>query len=236
VVRVYEVNKKQSSYFRYKWLVTSNVVLSLSAKSKQNALENVFVMDTDSYYFAVDTCTSETICKHKELFVGDIKSCKKIFVQGVAGKVQVTGDGTIKLRITDDDGLEHDLLVHNVLYVPESPINLISPQRWLQGTKNPNGTGEITVGESTLLFWDDRKYTKLIPHQPSLGIPVMSVNDGYTKTAALFTAALETMPTCYQPCSSHHSYLNTSQTIPIQDTVHIIPIEDDDLSIHQLPH
>ena len=108
----------------------------------------------------------------------------------MSGKIKVTGYGTIKIKVTDDNGKKHDLIIHNVLYVPQSPINLISPQKWSQGMHD-NGTGEITVGDATLLFWDNRKYTKLIPHQPEYGIPIMSVNDGFTKSNAFFTATKE---------------------------------------------
>ena len=81
-----EVNQHNSFYFRHKRTITSNVVLSMSTKSKQTELNQHIPMDSDSYLFAVDTCTSENICKHEELFIGDIKPCKNVFVQGVRGK------------------------------------------------------------------------------------------------------------------------------------------------------
>ena len=83
-ITVTEMNKPHpSSYFKYRKLIMSNVVMSMTAKSK-SAIDATLLMDTDSYLFAIDTCTSETICKHKELFIGKIKNCKNVYVQGVA--------------------------------------------------------------------------------------------------------------------------------------------------------
>ena len=81
-------------------------------------------------------------------------------------KTRVSGCGTIKIRIVDDDGRKHDLIVNDVLFVPECPTNLISPQEWSRDTNDPSGTGKITIGGSTLLFWDDKQYSKYIPHHP----------------------------------------------------------------------
>ena len=230
------MNKSNPNYFRYGKLVTSNMVMSLSAKSKKGTMDDTLLMDTDSYNFAIDTCTSESICRHKELFIGETKPCKNIYIQGVAGKVKVTGYGTIKLRITDDNGQLHDMIIHNVLYVPESAINLLSPQRWSQGDDNSNETGEITVGNATLLFWNDRQSTKLIPHQPEMGIPIMSVNDGFTKSAAFFMAAKANDNLFCLPCTTQ-DYVQTSQTImnPMNNNeMHIIPVDDDDIKVQDI--
>jgi hypothetical protein len=223
-VTVVEMNKKDRIRFKFGKTITSNILVSLTARSKKNRMDDVIKADSDSYSFAIDTCTSEGICKHKELFVGAIKKCHNIFVQGVGGKISVEGYGTIKIRIVDDDNAKHDLLIHNVLYVPDSPANLLSPQRWSQGSNS--GTGEITVEGSTLLFWNDRKSTKLIPHHPELGIPIMSVNDGYTKCQAFLNS------TFCQPCMP--AYLQTSQTAEVNNTTHVIPLDDDEESYHNI--
>jgi hypothetical protein len=194
-IELFEINKKDPLRFKNGKVIQSNLVFSMSAKSSTgNGFDDIMNADTDSYTAAIDTCTSESICKHKELFVGDIKECKNVYVQGVGGKIKASGYGSVKMRILDDEGKLFDLVIHNVIYLPDSPINLISPQRWSEGTKHPTGTGELTIGGTTLLFWNQRKSTKIIPHHPELGIPIMSFNDGYTKSAAfLSTTATNTM-------------------------------------------
>ncbi len=230
-IKVYEVNSPDFKQFKYGKSLVSQVVISLTTKSKKNSIDDTLNLDSDSYNFAIDTCTSEGICKHEELFIGKIRNVHGLNVKGVGGEIAVHGVGTIKIRITDDAGSKHDLIIHNVLYVPESPANLLSPQRWSKMSANPMGTGEITVADTTLLFWDDRKYSKVVPHHPELGIPIMSVNDGYTKTAAYFNTELckPCMPVC----------MHTSQTIEdpnAPNVTHIIPLDDEDeQSFSRLP-
>ena len=146
-IETVEVNKPDPSRFLKKRKVMSNLVFSMSAKSKKSTLAGSMELDTDSYLIAIDTCTSETICKHRELFVGEIKSCRNLHVQGVGGSIKASGYGSIKIRVTCDEGKRHDLIVHNVIYLPESPVNLLSPQKWSKGSNNPSGTGEITIDE-----------------------------------------------------------------------------------------
>ena len=227
-VEIYEVNQHDPLRFRNGKRIQSNLVFSMSAKSSSNdAINDVMNADTDSYTAAIDTCTSESICKHKECFVGDIKPCKNVYVQGVGGRIKASGYGSVKMRIEDDQGKAFDLLIHNVIYLPDSPINLISPQRWSGGSKDPTGTGELTIDGTTLLFWNERKSTKIIPHHPELGIPIMTFNDGYTKSSAFLSAAQSSM-FCL-PCTDHLSYLHTSQTVTDKhNRLHIIPVEDED--------
>ena len=235
VAEVIEMNNKDKNRFRHGRKVNSNLVMSLSTKSS-NGINDIINVDSDSYTAAIDTCTSESIFKHKELFVGRIKSCNNIFVQGVGGRVKASGYGTVKLRVSDDEGNPYDLLIHNVIYLPSSPINLISPQRWSKDTGNPHGTGEITVGGTTLLFWKNHKASKLIPHHPEMGIPIMTFNDGYTKSSAFLQ--LSKFALLCQPCNDDTlAYAQTSQTIEDPrdpNQVHIIPIDDEDSSIHQI--
>lgn len=234
-VEVIKMNNKDKNIFRHGKNINSNLDMSLSTKTS-NGINDIMNMDSDSYTAAIDTCTLESIFKHKELFVGKIKSCNNIFVQGVGGKAKASGYGTVKLRVCDDDERPYDLLIHNVIYLPDSPINLISPQRWSKDTENPHGTGEITVGGATLLFWKNHKASKLIPHHPEMGIPIMTFNDGYTKSSAFLQMSNSAL--FCQPCNDDTiAYVQTSQTIEDPrdpNQVHIIPIDDDDESIHRI--
>lgn len=232
-VEIYEINKLEPLRFKYGKTIQSNLVFSLSAKSsKGSSLDDVMSTDTDSYTAAIDTCTSESICRHQELFIGEIKTCKNVYVQGVGGKVKASGYGSVKMRILDDEGKLYDLIIHNVIYLPDSPINLISPQRWSEGSKDSTGTGEITIGGTTLLFWNNKQSTKIIPHHPELGIPIMSFNDGYTKSAAFLSTTVDAM-FCL-PCTDQLSYLHTSQAVANENQVHIIPMDDDDESFSNI--
>ena len=218
--RFHEVNVK--NYYKYKLkkdTIQCNLLMSLSSGKKQLDDVSTMNLDTDSYQVAIDTCTSESICREKELFAGKIHNHQRLYIQGVGGKVKVTGVGSLKFRIIDDDGVTHDLLIHNVLYVPESPVNLISPQRWSETSTNLDGTGGVTI-----LFWDNKQFTKLIPHNPDLKIPIMTVNDGFRKGSVSLAAGSMCIP-----CTP--TYLRTSVPMSISSlSSHakeiIVPLDD----------
>ena len=76
----HEVNK--CNLFRYKLMkrtVWCKLILSLSSKKKKFESSETINLDTDSYEIAIDTCTSESVCKEKELFVGKIHSCRRLY-------------------------------------------------------------------------------------------------------------------------------------------------------------
>ena len=77
----------------------------------------------------MDTGSTDHICKESNLFVGKIMPCPKINIKGIGGQLNAKGYGTIKFKIVDDHGKTHEMLVHNVLHVPDSPVNLLSPQK-----------------------------------------------------------------------------------------------------------
>jgi hypothetical protein len=94
-VKVYKVNKKDHCCFWHGKVIQSNLVFSMSAKpyKNNNGMDNIMNADTDTYTAAIDRCTSESICRQKELFVGEIKQCKNVYVQGVGGKIKASGFG-----------------------------------------------------------------------------------------------------------------------------------------------
>ena len=159
-----------------------NIVLSYatSCREKETIIDPLPIGDNE-YNFAVDPTTSFHICKHKELFVSGIKKAKGIFIKGVGGKVKVRGYGLIAINVVDDDEKECDLVISNVLYIPQSPTNLTSPQLWSECTKHLYGTGEITVGGTTILFWKDNSHSKLIQHHLELKISIFVANNAQAK-------------------------------------------------------
>ena len=87
VVKFHECNKK--NYFRYKMknkTIRCNLLMSLSSGKKDLEQTSTLSLDTDSYDIAIDTCTSESICRERELFVGKVHQCKRLYIQGVSGK------------------------------------------------------------------------------------------------------------------------------------------------------
>ena len=222
---------RDRSYFpkKGKQVFTSQVVLSYSANMEDSEkMSEILPVDENCYQFAIDTCTTFHICRHEELFVNGVTSCDNLFVQGIGGRTKVTGYGTIKIRVVDDQGQKHDLLISNALFVPESPTNLISPQKWSLSCEDKDGTGELTGGESTIIFWNKKRYFKFVPHHPQMGIPIITVNDDYTVKTTLL-AKVSCQPEV--PC-----YLETSTVVKDdQEQQYIVPVEDEELEIESIP-
>ncbi len=170
----------------------SNVAISYAAQPKHASfIDETYTFDEDSYQFIVDTGTTFHVCKERELFTGSINKARHIYIKGMGGRIKVRGYGTIKIRVVDDMNDECDLIITNVLYVPESPTNLLSPQLWSELSAKPSGTGEITVGGTTILFWDGNSHTKTITHHPHIKLPMFHANRGRTMTNLLFKGSQE---------------------------------------------
>ena len=53
--------------------------------------------------------------------------------------------------------------------VQHSPVHILSPKKWHTHSESKCETGETAIGDTTILFWDKRMYSKLIPHHPEMG-------------------------------------------------------------------
>ena len=217
---------KHTSLTRYLGhTLQSNIVMSYAVQTKKHDYaDDLHTVDTDSYQFVVDTGTTFHVCKHRELFFGEISKARHIYIKGVGRRIKVRGYGKIKLGVVNNNNKECELAIHNVLYVPDCPTNLLSPQLWSQSTNNPAGTGEITVDNTTLLFWDNHSHTKCITNHPYLKLSIFHANRGRTisKLVKEITYPEPEIPSC----------LNTS--IPMleqkdgNEITHIIPMDDED--------
>ena len=223
----------------------SNVLLSLSTVDM--ASEANFQLGSKSYCFVLDTGTSDHVCRDQELFINEPEPCPHISLRGVGGNIQASGLGSIKFRVHDDDGNKHDLIIHNVLYVPECPINLISPQLLSSSCKSSRlkDAGLLTYQDMTIFFWENMTFTKTIHHQAGVGIPILQVNQEFSGDALFSTAESQ----CHL-CNTHPSYLQTSAPHVIDDDSepHVIPNDEganidlpnitlasDNTSVHVIP-
>ena len=89
--------------------------------------------------------------------------------------MQVKGVGTKKWRIADDNGTPHDIYIKNALYVPDLPISLLSPQHWAKQANDDkpiqDGTWCATYASHCVLYWDQRRYSKTVPHDDITNTP-----------------------------------------------------------------
>ena len=124
-----------------------------------------------------NTGSSHHIFNDESVFVGDIAPVRGVTLRGIGGEIHAHGVGTVKLRMTDDNGDLVDLIIHNVLYIPESPMNLISPQKL--GTRSADDGIEpfiYTEGPNTLFGWD-KQVMKTVHHSPTFNLPLLFLNE-----------------------------------------------------------
>ena len=80
--------------------------------------------------FGTDNCATYHVCKDVNVFIGEIKSSMNVEVK-VIGAVSITvGIGRIQFIIKDDKGYIQQIALDNLIYITDSPNNLIYITRW----------------------------------------------------------------------------------------------------------
>jgi len=93
------------------------------------------------------------------------------------------GIGNVTIRITDDNGLKHKVVMKDTLYFPNSSVKILSCTKLAEcfpnkdGTPDTEGTFITTKYNYSILTWGHGKYTKTFTH-PSHNIPEIVVNEG----------------------------------------------------------
>ena len=131
--------------------------------------------------FIMDTGSTDHTCKESNFFVGKIMPCPKINIKGIGGQLNAKGSGTVKFKIVDGHGKTHEMLVHNVLHVPDSPVNLFSPQKFARDDESNgiSGTCFLTCGNTSHFIWHNSKYIKTFNHPFQESLPILHVNEGF---------------------------------------------------------
>jgi hypothetical protein len=90
---------------------------------------------------ATNTCSTETsqaiigsgasccVTPHIEDFINQPTSIQNTTLKGIAGGLTALVRGTIQLKIQQENQENIILIIDNVIYVPDCPIRLISPQQ-----------------------------------------------------------------------------------------------------------
>ncbi len=116
-------------------------------------------------------------------------------VDGIKSGLDIKGTGAFKFKIKEDNGMTHKIKIPNSLYIPELKRCLLSPQHWVQEAKDnfprPKGTRMSQDNEFYYVYWDQAKYQKLIPFNPSTNVQILytaALLHAYRAFAATFEA------------------------------------------------
>ena len=81
----------------------------------------------DAHNFIVDSGAATSCCWDASCFKNIRRTATLQFVKTASGElIEVSGIGTIVIRMLDQNGVWNSIEVHNVLYVPELHMNLLS--------------------------------------------------------------------------------------------------------------
>ena len=88
-------------------------------------------------------------------FVSPIVPINNLSIQGIGGKLQFIGNGSIPWKSKDDQGVQHGIIITNILYVKHLPYRLLSPQHWGQVSNdystNKNGIKCFTISNEIII-------------------------------------------------------------------------------------
>ena len=116
-------------------------------------------------------------------FVGPILP-RKGLLNGINGTLPVKGVGTIKWKVLDDQGKEHDWLIKDSLYVPGLSMRLMSPQHWASQFHDNERAWCTTFKNSVILHWNKNKFKKTIKLDGQQNVPVMKSAGGIRNYSA----------------------------------------------------
>ena len=136
--------------------------------------------DSDSTTMVCDNSANVHICNNRSMFVGELQHVTNHKVATIGGRGHpASGIGTVRWIWTDDFGVKHTNLIHDVLYFPQSPINILSVTSFAKQLKDSEGTGIDTKMAYSRFYWDFGKYQRIIHHPPS-NLPEMTINEGFS--------------------------------------------------------
>jgi hypothetical protein len=116
----------------------------------------------------IDTGASCCISNTKEDFL-DLTPSSSPVLSGIASSLKIAGTGTICWNISNDAGDEVVLHIHNSLYVPTIPINLLSPQQVCQQTGCPKDGFNVQASSGILHF---ANHIRTIYYNPTNNLPI----------------------------------------------------------------
>ena len=155
--------------------------------------------DTDSSSMVCNNSANVHICNNRSMFIGELQSVSNHKVATIGGKGhQPSGIGTVRWTWRDDERKLHEYHIENVLYFPQSPINILSVTAFAKQLNDTEGTGIDTKQLYSRFYWDSNQFSLRIQHPPS-NLPEVPINEGFS-LATIYTAMISRV---INPFSGH---------------------------------
>ena len=129
--------------------------------------KNFFEVAQD--FVVVEKSANSYICKEKGFLVGEI--CPVNQNSGV-GTISGTDFGPsligkVEWTWHDNNGQKHTLTLENVLYLPDSPVNILSVTMWADAINYYKGIWILTKRNHSVFAWDQENFTRLFQNSTS---------------------------------------------------------------------
>jgi len=152
--------------------------------------------DSDGIPFVMDNSANCHICTDKTFFT-ELHLFTTMEKEAL-GSIGTIGDGAIpegfgnmRLIWKDDCRVDHEYIINDVFYVPNSPVNLVGVTKFGKQIEPkdkdfPEGTNIQTFTNHSVFTWDRGQFRQTLIHPPC-SIPIMFMNNGFQKLEALCT-------------------------------------------------
>ena len=156
------------------------VLATIPALASLGDLTSAHSFDSDGTTVVCDNSATGHICNDKSLFVGELRPATGECVMTVGGDDRPAGVGTVEWSWLDDDGERHTYRLHDVYYLPGSPVNLLSVTQFAMQLDDSEQTEIRTKMRRSTLIWDKGRYRRTFYH-PTSGLPELPINAGTSR-------------------------------------------------------
>jgi hypothetical protein len=151
--------------------------------------------NSDLFPIGINTHASRCMANAPHLFE-DLRLSDKGKVQGINDGLEIKGKGTFKFKIEDENGQMHKIKIPNSLYLPGLERCLLLPQHWAPEAGDEHPLPEDTwcknMATHNILFWDQKRFQKLIPRS-SLMNTLVSYTSPSSRAYRAFASTFEAL-------------------------------------------
>jgi len=116
---------------------------ALNIDKRAERVQKIFLrFDCDSSSIICDKSANVHVCNDKKHFLEGIQPTDQFYVATIGGEANsAQGMGTVRWTWRDDNGDSHTFDIQNVLYFPQSPVNMLSVTTLAGQLDDEDGTG-----------------------------------------------------------------------------------------------